>query len=315
MNGRLDPNLEPNAGGRNDVCQTWHQISVQLLYEHVTLRRLGQIPAFIRALEARNGLGALVRSLDINCLVPPRFYAAHGSNTQKIFQLCPRMSHFGFSPTKDPLGRLDKPQCLFPVSSDSITSLRLNDEFSYYFTIFPLLIQIGDRLRSLTLSLRLVDVVTKHPTLIFGHLEDLHLLFDESSASVILKWSMPRLRRVCLHRPYLENNSAITQPVLELLKLCGGTVMFLSLFRTATLWLEIQQALDQCHALDHLALNDVAASTLLKRQTLTKVDIFDTFFPRCRLQQFQEEAPCTADSPDSRRKLGSPVTHPHILAQ
>jgi hypothetical protein len=85
------------------VCRTWNQIGVELFYNGVTLRRIKQVPVFICALESREGLGTLVRSLDINCAVPPRFSALLENSTTKIFQLCPRLSHFGFSPTEDPI--------------------------------------------------------------------------------------------------------------------------------------------------------------------------------------------------------------------
>ncbi|KAJ7136686.1 hypothetical protein C8R44DRAFT_767673, partial [Mycena epipterygia] len=55
------------------VCRTWYRIALGLLYESVTLRRIGQMPAFVCALEGRHELGVLVQNLNISCFVPHRY--------------------------------------------------------------------------------------------------------------------------------------------------------------------------------------------------------------------------------------------------
>ncbi|KAJ7719453.1 hypothetical protein B0H16DRAFT_1474947 [Mycena metata] len=42
------------------VCKDWYQVGTEILYEDVHLHRIGQLPAFVRALEGHAGLGDLV---------------------------------------------------------------------------------------------------------------------------------------------------------------------------------------------------------------------------------------------------------------
>ncbi|KAJ7761085.1 hypothetical protein B0H16DRAFT_1719779 [Mycena metata] len=50
------------------VCKDWYQVGTEILYEDVHLHRIGQLPAFVRALEGHAGLGDLVRRLDLSCM-------------------------------------------------------------------------------------------------------------------------------------------------------------------------------------------------------------------------------------------------------
>ncbi|KAJ6586378.1 hypothetical protein DFH09DRAFT_1432234 [Mycena vulgaris] len=59
------------------ACRTGHRIGLELLYRRVTLRRIEQMLALVSALETRDGLGALVRNLEISCFVPHGYSALH----------------------------------------------------------------------------------------------------------------------------------------------------------------------------------------------------------------------------------------------
>ncbi|KAJ7462983.1 hypothetical protein FB451DRAFT_468018 [Mycena latifolia] len=317
------------------VCRTWHQVGIQLLYECVTLRRFTQIPAFIWALESQEGLGALVRSLEIHCFVPPRLLRSHEGHTKQIFQYCPRLAHFSFSPPKEPQGIRAKvsPQRLVPTLSSSITSLRFNAQISYTDTILPILLEVCGRLRSLTLatSFHHCDLID-HPMLNLETLEDLHLSAEVWPSTFRSKWLMPRLRRVWL-RP--AGDHVFFEPELRRLFLVflrhampffdsyGGTLTFLSLYG-ATRQINIQIVLDRCPVLQHLAIEatQLQFSPIPTHPTISIVDLFFSAmdpqshtvhaidiitrgFPALRtVRQLDETMSCLSDIPSTL-----PATH------
>ncbi|KAJ7142547.1 hypothetical protein C8R44DRAFT_193502 [Mycena epipterygia] len=273
------------------VCSTWHIIGLELLYERITLRRLPQLYSLLLELESRAGLGALVRSLDIDCHVPAAFCASHGPKMKRIFQLCPRLSHFGFSPATN----LTTP--LFPWTSfnwtspgqpilgieicDSLTSLAFSAEVSPVI-VLPTLAQLCRNLRSLTLPDRCRSVAPHGPGFTFDKLEDLHLIVSSGTIlrPSITQWTMPRLRRVWLRAPCPSCGQENQLPHHSILAPYGRTITFLSLFRFSVdldgdLDNRMQNLLDSCPALEHLALNaSLCRPGPLRHQTLVWVDIF-----------------------------------------
>lgn len=250
------------------VCRTWNQIGVEILYNDVTLRRISQVAAFVCALESREGLGTLVKSLDINCAVPPRFCALLETSATKIFQLCPRLSHFGFCPTEDPMDRLRRyqPQGLFPLPTDSITSLQFNNQVPYHSTILPMLVDSCRNLRVLALPVARSIPGTIDPRLVFENLEELDLALPYADVNPTSNWVMPRVRRVCL-RSY---------PPSVFLTACGRTLFSLSLLFLSRCHLKLQDLLDCCPALQHLALPPGSCVLLprLKHATINWIDVF-----------------------------------------
>ncbi|KAJ7121282.1 hypothetical protein C8R43DRAFT_1136539 [Mycena crocata] len=120
-----------------NVCKAWHQVGTEPLYESVLFPSIGQLPAFVRDLEDRDGPGFLVRYLDISCMIPRGYCRLFESESEKLFRLCPRLMHFGFVPIYlIPL----VPRSL-PIMSASITSLE-------YSEVLPSLLQLSGTLRS-----------------------------------------------------------------------------------------------------------------------------------------------------------------------
>jgi hypothetical protein len=87
------------------VCKTWHRVGLEFLYESVALHSIGQLPAFVNALEARmgdgggtGGVGAFVRQLEIGYWVPRAYYTLHETELAGVLALCPRLTHFAYNP-------------------------------------------------------------------------------------------------------------------------------------------------------------------------------------------------------------------------
>ncbi|KAJ7485828.1 hypothetical protein FB451DRAFT_1128075 [Mycena latifolia] len=263
------------------VSKLWHQIGSELLYESVTLRRIGQLPAFIRALEERDGLGALVRNIDISCFVPHGYATLHDQETARIFQLCPRLSHFGFKPPF----LIPTPLTVLPRVSDTITSLEYNNQVEYSL-ILPTLVQLSANLRSLALSLPITYDATD-PKLLFEKLEALRVRLSADSMFSPPQWTMPALRRFWLQG---SNGLSRIHDAEAFLNICGRTLTFLWLpdFLVAPTEpsVHIQSLLDRCPALEHLAMPRILCEVEppLTHQRIHSLDLLcfptrDTFTP------------------------------------
>ncbi|KAJ7182892.1 hypothetical protein C8R43DRAFT_968436 [Mycena crocata] len=263
------------------VCKTWHQLGIGLLYASVTLRRIGQIPAFLCTLEEGEGLRVLVRRLEIGCFVPHGYSALHDRDIVKILRLCSRLSHFAFKPPSN----IPLTPCILPDMGSSITSLELSSNVNYSL-VLPSLARLAPTLHSLSLTLPYYlddnddddddDGYDTHPLLDFTNLEDLRLRFTpESTVPDASQWRMPRLQRLWIHSSsYIIND----EPMEMFLDVFGGSVTFLRLsdYRTAP---SIQGLLDRCPALTHLALvtSMYKSTPELKHPKVNHVDIFASF--------------------------------------
>lgn len=251
------------------VCKLWHQIGLELLYERVTLRRIGQMPAFVHALELRQDLGAFVRSVAISCFVPHGYAGLHNREAKKIMRLCPNLARFAFNP---PLLMPNSP-CSLPAFSSSITTLEYNSNVDYSLIILPSLVHLFKTLETLAFTPPSLYDAT-HPTLTFGHLGSLRLHLTTGSV-VPSKWVMPHLRSVWLHAgSFYEARKQLEAEAF--LHSHGRTVTCLRLSNIEIeIGASIQGMLDQCPMLEHIA---VGASVLtagpLTHRAISSVDVF-----------------------------------------
>ncbi|KAJ6475894.1 hypothetical protein DFH09DRAFT_1216763 [Mycena vulgaris] len=231
------------------VCKTWHRIGLELLYKIVALRRIGQIPAFVGALEAHDGLGALVRKLNISCFVPRGYSELHDQEIKNIFQLCPRLSHFGFKP---PILIPDLPM-LLPAVGCNITSLEYN------------------RTPSISGTFLLTTYDASHPTLVLKNCD----------TPPHPKWTLPALRRLWIHGIRFFRDIRNIADVGTILAAFGRSITFLWLSDFAftvddLTGISIQRWLDTCPALEHLTVPRrlYEAGPPLHHQRLNSLDIF-----------------------------------------
>ncbi|KAJ6503870.1 hypothetical protein C8R45DRAFT_1091639 [Mycena sanguinolenta] len=180
------------------VCKKWHRIGLELLYESVVLHWIGQLPAFVYALEAlADGIGAFVQHLRIEYWVPRGYHTLHNTELKKIFKLCPRLMHFAFNPQLLPIG----PIPAFPEVSTlgAIAHLEICDRVKYA-AVVPALVHLCSTLRSLSLLLP-TTYAADHPTLNFACLENLRL--GVAGESVLpgpgAIWAIPQLQQLLIH--------------------------------------------------------------------------------------------------------------------
>ncbi|KAJ6507296.1 hypothetical protein C8R47DRAFT_1100821 [Mycena vitilis] len=248
------------------VCKSWHGVGTELLYEAVTLRRIIQLPVFVRALESRAGLGSLVKHLDIDSFIPRGYSKLHEHESKRILELCPNLSHVGFSP---PFGIPELPPIL-PAMSSSITSLAFSSSIPYS-AILPALVHLCSSLTSLAFTIPSAE--DDHPPLTFDKLEDLRLTLEVYSVVLGANWRAPALRRLWLCREHVTNAevplSVEHRRTEELLTAYGPTITFLML---SVFHLLCQEYLDRCPVLEHLVLHKPPYD--IRHSALRFIDVF-----------------------------------------
>ncbi|KAJ7150776.1 hypothetical protein C8R46DRAFT_1305565 [Mycena filopes] len=160
---------------------------LELLYQNVELRQIGQRVALTRTLENRPELGGLVQALKL-CYVPHRRYRAlHDTETKKLFGLCPAVTELTFNPVSDsPVFVLG--------NAHAITTLDLSDA-SPYSAVLPLLSVLSPTLESLSLTLHAAYPL--YPPLTFPRLQNLRLgTGTDSAVFPTAHWVLPCLQRL-----------------------------------------------------------------------------------------------------------------------
>ncbi|KAJ7676177.1 hypothetical protein B0H17DRAFT_1080465 [Mycena rosella] len=246
------------------VSKTWHRIGLEFLYESVVLRRIGQMPAFVRALEGREDVGGLVRHLQISYFLPRGYYGLHDSQTRIIMALCSNISHFAFTPRTL--------LCTLPSVGSTITSLEYGPSLEYS-DILPSLVQLCPTLRSLSLTLP-EKYSPEHPTLTFPNLENVRLELASDSTIPGSRWVIPGLRRAVLRdrfRLAFPSYRSRQLQVQTFLDAYGRTiktlvVLFLKLG-------DLQLLLDRCPVLEHISASASFCLWPLHPPTLRSIDI------------------------------------------
>ncbi|KAJ7451801.1 hypothetical protein B0H11DRAFT_2075148 [Mycena galericulata] len=198
-----------------NVCKTWHQVGIEILYRSVLLRSIGQLPAFVRALEGRDALGLLVRNLDISFFVPRGYSVLFESETKRLYD----------------------------------TSLEYTNAVDFA-VVIPTLVELCGGLRALALALPLNYSCTPDSRLTFPKLEDLRVRVDLTPSGrdpSVWKWPMPKLRRIWvtsdLPALYNLNHNSMQLPLL--LDVYGRNLTFLSMCADST---QLHALLGKCPA-------------------------------------------------------------------
>ncbi|KAJ7647628.1 hypothetical protein FB45DRAFT_893964 [Roridomyces roridus] len=53
-----------------NVCRAWYGTAIEMLYEEVALRSIGQVSALLRTLRGQTSFGPLIRKIGVHCVVP-----------------------------------------------------------------------------------------------------------------------------------------------------------------------------------------------------------------------------------------------------
>ncbi|KAF7350162.1 hypothetical protein MVEN_01318700 [Mycena venus] len=232
------------------VCKKWHRIGLEFLYESVTLHSVGQLPAFVHALEASAEVGTLVRRLEIGYWVPRGFITVATGHPSPTFPQTPVLG----------LG-----------SQWAIRHLELCD-YVEYAAVLPALAHLCPTLQSLSLCLP-SSYGADHPTLTFGSLESLRLGISGESLLPGGNWVITDLQRLLIRPICDSHNFQNMRPsdttyhtlVRAFLHAYGRTVKVL---RVVPNWpckeiLDLQVVLNQCPVLQYLCITELHLSQQL----------------------------------------------------
>ncbi|KAJ7840508.1 hypothetical protein B0H14DRAFT_2784791 [Mycena olivaceomarginata] len=236
------------------VCKSWNHTGTELLYKRVILRRITQLPVFTHMLEGREGLGALVKHVGIDCFVPHSYLKLHEHETKQILGLCPNLSHVGLSLP------FWIPELVCPPlpTSSSIISLEYSPCIPFS-TILPSLVLLSQTLESLTFTVP--AAYEGHSLLNCPKLEYLRLTI--TSTLVASEWLALNLQRLWLS-DYNSPDFGVTE---KLLRTYGPTITSLQIRVIIC-----QQWLDLCPLLEHLSVAD--SLSFLTHLRVRFVDIF-----------------------------------------
>ncbi|KAF8189489.1 hypothetical protein K438DRAFT_1971607 [Mycena galopus ATCC 62051] len=290
------------------VCKTWHRIGLEFLYESVTLNWIGQLPSFVSALEAVSGdgigVGAFVRRLEIGYWVPRGYQILQNAELNKIFRMCPRLTHFAFNP-QCPLGSLPAFPRVPNLRAGSqgelrVTHLEIGDRVEYP-AILPALVELSPTLESLSILLPVV-YDNNYPTLTFAHLQSLRLGISLHSRLPGAHWVIPNLQQLLIHAAanydYVDYNA-----VFQFLEAYGGTLKVLRVgrnpsFRPTATPIDFQQLLLPCPVLQHLSVNEGSHSDtplhpeaewsadVLNKRSCLEFEHLKTTFPALRMCRY-----------------------------
>ncbi|KAF9237469.1 hypothetical protein BU15DRAFT_76013 [Melanogaster broomeanus] len=221
------------------VSRWWREVSIDLLYCHVVIRHIGQLTTLLRSLEASPQLGPCVRSLHIDCFVPPKHEPDFEDHLNRVCALCTQNTHLILNHTT-----------AFDDDGPTIDG-----------NILSSIVALSNLTRLTIVS----DYATPNdiPAIQLPLLEELHC--PAELAVICRQWSLPRLRRLLILTPqtvHLGHGVSLSRTDTDL------NVFLNRGYRT------IQQLLDLCSSLKHLVIVDCRDIDRLSHTTLEYLDIW-----------------------------------------
>jgi len=245
------------------VCRSWNQVGTGFLYQHICIRLFPQLENLRETLYTSNSshrkLGALVKSLDIQCDLSEKLAPKFAENLCAIMKLCPFVSTFKYS------SPCTLPPSALPTSclKSQITHLCLYHSVQYT-DLVSILRDLQDQLLALHFEIfpeHLDDSpfqVVPDPKLIFPSLLTLSLSDWGSDKSLlnVLKadWSMPSLQRFT-KRDYNALNERSQEAIIDFLSTHGRRLLYLHIGSWSPFGHPFSKALKHCPHLDRLVMH------------------------------------------------------------
>ena len=273
------------------VCKAWWKVGVELLYQEICIRRVGQIPALLRTLDSNNDIGNLIKTIEISCFIPSGYLSVFSADLGHIFNYCPRVAELTFaaraydSPLHEAvlccpaLPMIQFEACVSLTRLEFIIPTDCGDIVS--------VLQVCVNLRSLWICVAFPDGPDKgrvmRSPISLARLETLRLTINESNEEHLpllgSYWSMPSLRRVVIDELNDLANSASSAYRNDFFKAFGVRLRYLHIrpYRACgnTYLLDVQGFLDRCPVLEHLAIcPSLRAPTPLTHPTVKWIDLW-----------------------------------------
>lgn len=174
------------------VCKIWYRIAVEMLYEDISFRRIGQISAFLRTLRNNPYLGSLVKAVSVHCFVPHGYSTLLHQNLERIISDCSRISRIAFSVPYT----VQLYQTLPSLTYKNITQIEFGPTIGFD-SLSSALSELGAVLVSLSMHIPLVPLLTTRP-LRLQSLKKLRFRIGHKSQNTVSnlasQWIMPSLQ-------------------------------------------------------------------------------------------------------------------------
>lgn len=273
------------------VCRAWHKVGLQVLYEDIVFRRIGQIPVFLQTLETSpDNLGDFVKRITIDSYTPRGYDAMFSSQLARILSMCPRLFRFSFTAPFT----LAQPEVLPPLKW-SITHLNFGAATQFPM-LFDALTHMCSGLVSLSLHIPTVGLGDMDLFIHFDRLEELRCGVTEYSTSNLLvfgaKWSIPRLQRLTFDMNGNPSGTRTALPMVAYESFCkthGAGLKFLqihpSYWWSMKYTISVFAILEFCPKLEHLVLHP---NTLppLSHQTVKWIDVWSPHVRQSRSRRW-----------------------------
>lgn len=274
------------------VCKTWRSIGLALLYETVFISRIGQISLLMDVLESDGGIGALIKSIDISCVAPHGYHSPQTRHALLcIFSYCPRLAKVTFGTTILPR-EPSETTVLLPATS-YLTNFESTHSQSSNASHLVALLAYCRNLMSLNLLIESF-AVESFPVVTLDVLETLRLTIHGAGLGVYQaisgSWNMPSLQNLVLTEKKLLRTATDTAQREVFFAKYGHGLRYLSMRPAVTALAELetfpihlQQLLNFCPALEHLAISPACVADwprTLSHPNIKWVDFWQPNDPR-----------------------------------
>lgn len=239
------------------VCKFWREIGTPLLYREIHLRRIGQVAALLNTLRGNTRLGEMILDINVSCHIIPQYLVMFDEAFQRILEMSPNATRLSLR-----MGARDL----------LVSSMRQYDLSN----VVHLDVQVGnERLSDVLLCLpqckhltilslsfdTFVTLKGYDKRLTLEHLQEFQITVMWSPLdfldAVARKWKLPCLCRFTIYE-WRPKPSQVSK-YLNFLDAHGKCLTTLSIRDQRAveplLHLQhVQAVLDQCPALEHLAL-------------------------------------------------------------
>ncbi|EPQ51514.1 hypothetical protein GLOTRDRAFT_132882 [Gloeophyllum trabeum ATCC 11539] len=255
------------------VCSSWRDVCVPLVYEHVSLRSVGQLVAFLRTLKGSSlyDLKKIVKSVAIVCSVPDACKNAVQSSAVDILAMCSEVKGFTYSPF---LGAhtddfYDSPETIGIDQHlpSSITSLALGRHVPASISVFQCLGRMP-LLSELSLYVGEGDFPTSDdshniPEIELPNLHTLSLSLERPfRLQIIHRLSTPSLTRLSLtlSKPNMYQTGTLFTELCDIVANKGRSLQYLAL-EMCIMNMSIAELIQHCPMLEHFVLSGRASLT------------------------------------------------------
>ncbi|KAJ7496980.1 hypothetical protein FB451DRAFT_1209482 [Mycena latifolia] len=251
-----------------NVCWAWYRVGIDMLYEDVAFRNVGQVCALLRTLKNQTSVdfGRMIRHIGVHCIIPEGYSVVFRDGLSGVVSRTPRLISVALHspwPSPQPLGSVFK-EISWPITHlDCGLSVDYSDFIEHLNHLSSSLI---------SLSLHISDTLPLHPIYTLARLETLRCACVGTASALprlAERLVLPSLKTFIFQ--FVQPDNAQTSACLAFCKIHGHRLQTLGFrpvevnavrYRGCTRGVPtIQAILESCPHLEHLILPGSLASS------------------------------------------------------